>query len=97
MTRLLACGRQNMHKQALLVQMPALHDANLSYRAATLDFDMGDPRKLASEWEQDDIFIKSWDRRKNKLVVQSRDKKGLIKWLIDVYGLDKRDAQKAVR
>ena len=69
----------------------------LSEAQATLDFDVGDPRKLASEWEQDDIFIKSWDRRKNKLVVQSRDKRGLIKWLTDVYGLDKRAAQKAVR
>ena len=64
---------------------------------ATLDFDMGDPREYSDEWEDDGVYIDTWDKRQSELVVQSKDKRGLIQWLVDVYGLDKREAQKAVK
>ena len=64
---------------------------------ATLDFDMGDPREYSDEWEDDGVFIDTWDKREMELVVMSKDKRGLIQWLVDVYGLDKKEAQRVVK
>ena len=54
---------------------------------ATLDFDMGDPREYSDEWEDDGVFIDTWDKREMELVVMSKDKRGLIQWLVDVLSL----------
>ena len=64
---------------------------------ATLDFDMGDPREYSDEWEDDGVFIDTWDKREMELVVMSKDKRGLIQWLVDVYGLDKKEAQRVLK
>ena len=64
---------------------------------ATLDYDMGDPRDNQDDWEDDGVFIDTWDRRENQLVVMSRDKKALEKWLVDVYGLSKREVRGMVK
>jgi|TARA_R110001592_G_scaffold133179_3_gene348318 hypothetical protein len=64
---------------------------------ATLDFDMGDPREYADEWEDDRVYIDTWDKRENELVVMSNDKRGLEKWLVDVYGLSKKDVRGMVK
>ena len=64
---------------------------------ATLDFDMGDPRDHEVDWEDDGVYIDSWDKREMELVVVSKDKRGLQKWLVDVYGLDKKEAQRVVK
>ena len=62
-----------------------------------LDFDMGDPREYADEWEDDRVYIDTWDKRENELVVMSNDKRGLEKWLVDVYGLSKKDVRGMVK
>ena len=64
---------------------------------ATLDFDMGDPREYADEWEDNGVYIDTWDKRENELVVMSKDKRGLEKWLVDVYGLSKREIRGMVK
>ena len=64
---------------------------------ATLDFDMGDPREYSDEWEDDGVYIDTWDKRENELVVMSKDKRGLEKWLVDVYGLSKREIKGIVK
>lgn len=64
---------------------------------ATLDFDMGNPREYSDEWEDDGVYIDTWDKRKNELVVMSKDKRGLEKWLVDVYGLAKREVRGIVK
>ena len=64
---------------------------------ATLDFDMGDPREYSDEWEDDRVYIDTWDKRENELVVMSKDKRGLEKWLVDVYGLSKKDVRGMVK
>jgi hypothetical protein len=64
---------------------------------ATLDFDMGDPRDYEVDWEDDGVYIDSWDKREMELVVMSKDKRGLEKWLVDVYGLSKRDVKGLVK
>jgi hypothetical protein len=53
------------------------------------DFDMGEPRAHADDWESDGVYIDTWDKREMELVVMSKDKRGLEKWLVDVYGLSK--------
>jgi len=62
-----------------------------------LDFDMGDPREYADDWESDGVYIDTWDKRENELVVMSRDKRGLEKWLVDVYGLSKKEVRGMVK
>ena len=64
---------------------------------ATLDVDMGDPRDHEVDWEDDGVYIDSWDKREMELVVMSKDKRGLEKWLVDVYGLSKRDVKGMVK
>jgi len=67
------------------------------YYKATLDYDMGDPRDNEVDWEDDGVFIDTWDRREMELVVMSRDKRGLEKWLVNTYGLDKRTAKQVMK
>lgn len=62
-----------------------------------LDFDMGDPRDHADDWESDGVYIDTWDKREMELVVMSKDKRGLEKWLVDVYGLSKKDVRGIVK
>ena len=52
---------------------------------------------IDDEWEDDGVFIDTWDKREMELVVMSKDKRGLIQWLVDVYGLDKKEAQRVVK
>ena len=62
-----------------------------------LDFDMGDRRDHADGWESDGVYIDTWDKREMELVVMSKDKRGLEKWLVDVYGLSKKDVRGMVK
>jgi len=64
---------------------------------ATLDYDMGDPRDNQDDWQDDGVFIDTWDKKEGQLVVTSTDKRGLEKWLVDVYGLDKKTVKGLVK
>ena len=65
-------------------------------RAITLDWDMGDPEEYAFDWQDQGVYLDDWNKRKMEIDISGTDK-DLLKWLVDDYGMDKREAQNVIR
>ena len=76
-----------------------LQEGKIKTWKAIVDFDMGDPRDEEVNWEDDGVYIDNWNKRNGllTLVKMGKDKKAFVKWLTDVYGLDKSDANSVVK
>ena len=61
-----------------------------------VSWDMGDPREYSDEWEEQGIYLQDWDKRKSTITIEGEEKV-LLSWLVNDYGMDKREAQKEVR
>ena len=61
-----------------------------------LTWDMGNPLRYASDWQYQGISLDSWDKRKGHIKISGTDK-DLLKWLVDDYGMDKKEAQQEIK
>tara|TARA_Y100001938_G_C7827963_1_gene299894 strand:- start:219 stop:491 length:273 start_codon:yes stop_codon:yes gene_type:complete len=62
-----------------------------------LDWEHGNPNDQgADEWEAEGVFVHSWDRRKNKMIIAGT-KPAIHRWLMFTYGLLKRSADIALK
>jgi len=62
----------------------------------TLDWDMDDPREYQDDWQDQGVYLDDWNKRKMEIEVSGAEK-DLLKWLIDDYGMDKKEAQNVIR
>ena len=65
-------------------------------REIVLDWDMDDPREYAADWQDQGVYLDDWNKRKMEIEVSGAEK-DLLKWLVNDYGLDKKDAQNVIR
>ena len=65
-------------------------------REITLDWDMDDPGEYAADWQDQGVYLDDWNKRKMEIEVSGMEK-DLLKWLVDDYGMDKREAQNVIR
>ncbi len=65
-------------------------------REIVLDWDFGDPTDYHADWQDQGVYLDDWDERKMEIHISGTDK-DLLKWLIDDYGMDKREAQNVIR
>ena len=62
-----------------------------------LDCEHGNPNyQGADEWESEGVFVHSWDKRKNKMIIAGT-KPAILRWLMYTYGLLKRSADIALK
>jgi hypothetical protein len=65
-------------------------------REITLDWDFGDPEEYAFDWQDQGVYLDNWDKRKMEIEISGTEK-DLLAWLVDDYGMDKKDAQKEIK
>ena len=65
-------------------------------REITLDWDMDDPGEYAADWQDQGVYLDDWNKRKMEIEVSGMEK-DLLKWLVDDYGFDKKEAQNVIR
>ena len=39
-----------------------------------LDFDVGDPREFAPDWQEEGVFLTNWNKRKMEMTVEGEPK-----------------------
>tara|TARA_B100000575_G_scaffold220984_1_gene181409 strand:+ start:904 stop:1152 length:249 start_codon:yes stop_codon:yes gene_type:complete len=61
-----------------------------------LDFDVGDPRDFAPDWQEEGVYLVNWDKKRNVMKVEG-DPKKLYKWLHTTFGFSKKEAKDAMR
>ena len=69
---------------------------NKSLKSIKLDFDVGDPREFAPDWQDEGVYLVNWNKRKNVMEVEG-DARDLYKWLHTTFGLSKKEAKDAMR
>ena len=72
------------------------HIKEATGREITIDWDFGDPREYAADWQDQGVYLDDWSKKDFTIDVSGTDK-DLLKWLIDDYGMDKREAQTVVK
>ena len=65
-------------------------------KSVTLSWDMGNPNKYAGDWQDQGIYLDDWNKRKGEITISGTDK-DLLNWLVDDYGMDKREAQQEIK
>ena len=65
-------------------------------REITINWDMDDPGEHAADWQDQGVYLDDWDERKMEIDISGTEK-DLLKWLVNDYGMDKKDAQKEIR
>ena len=65
-------------------------------REITIDWDMDDPGEYAADWQDQGVYLDDWDERKMEIEISGTEK-DLLNWLVNDYGMDKKDAQKEIR
>ena len=63
-------------------------------RSVTLSWDMGNPDQYAGDWQDKGIYLDNVGR--GEITVSGTDK-DLLNWLVDDYGMDKREAQQEIK
>ena len=63
-------------------------------RIITLSWDMGDPNKHIGDWQDQGIYLDSIGKGE---ITVSGTEKDLLNWLVDDYGMDKREAQQEIK
>ena len=63
-------------------------------RIITLSWDMGDPNKYIGDWQDQGIYLDSIGKGE---ITVSGTEKDLLNWLVDDYGMDKREAQQEIK
>ena len=63
-------------------------------RSVTLSWDMGDPDQYAGDWQDQGIYLDNVGR--GEITVSGTDK-DLLNWLVDDYGMDKKEAQQLIK
>jgi len=59
-------------------------------------WDMGDPNKYAGDWQDQGIYLDDWNKKRGDITVAGTDK-DLLNWLVDDYGMDKKEAQQLIK
>ena len=65
-------------------------------RSVTLSWDMGDPDQYAGDWQDQGIYLDDWNKKRGDITVAGTDK-DLLNWLVDDYGMDKKEAQQLIK
>lgn len=73
-----------------------VRNINEAIKSIDLDFDVGDPREFAPDWQEEGVYLVKWDKRKNVMKVEG-DARDLYKWLHTTFGLSKKEAKDAMR
>lgn len=73
-----------------------VRNVNEGIKSIDLDFDVGDPRQFAPDWQEEGVYLVKWDKRKNVMKVEG-DARDLYKWLHTTFGLSKKEAKDAMR
>ena len=73
-----------------------VRNINEAIKSIDLDFDVGDPREFAPDWQEEGVYLVKWDKRKNVMKVEG-DARDLYKWLHTTFGLSKIEAKDAMR
>ena len=73
-----------------------VRNVNEGIKSIDLDFDVGDPREFAPDWQEEGVYLVKWDKRKNVMKVEG-DARDLYKWLHTTFGLSKKEAKDAMR
>ncbi len=59
-------------------------------------WDMGDPNQYAGDWQDQGIYLDDWNKKRGDITVAGTDK-DLLNWLVDDYGMDKKEAQQLIK
>ena len=59
-------------------------------------WDMGDPNKYAGDWQDQGIYLDDWNKKRGDITIAGTDK-DLLNWLVDDYGMDKKEAQQLIK
>ncbi len=59
-------------------------------------WDMGDPYQYAGDWQDQGIYLDDWNKKRGDITVAGTDK-DLLNWLVDDYGMDKKEAQQLIK
>ena len=59
-------------------------------------WDMGDPYQYAEDWQDQGIYLDDWNKKRGDITVAGTDK-NLLNWLVDDYGMDKKEAQQLIK
>ena len=73
-----------------------VRNINEAIKSIDLDFDVGDPREFAPDWQEEGVYLVKWNKRKNVMKVEG-DARDLYKWLHTTFGLSKKEAKDAMR
>lgn len=73
-----------------------IRNINEAIKSIDLDFDVGDPREFAPDWQEEGVYLVKWNKRKNVMKVEG-DARDLYKWLHTTFGLSKKEAKDAMR
>ena len=73
-----------------------VRNINEGIKSIDLDFDVGDPREFAPDWQEEGVYLVKWNKRKNVMKVEG-DARDLYKWLHTTFGLSKKEANEAMR
>ena len=65
-------------------------------RSVTLSWDMGNPDQYAGDWQDQGIYLDDWNKKRGDITVAGTDK-DLLNWLVDDYGMDKKEAQQLIK
>ena len=65
-------------------------------KSVTLSWDMVNPNKYAGDWQDQEIYLDGWNKRKGEITISGTDK-ALLNWLVGDYGLSKKDAQSEIK
>ena len=65
-------------------------------REITVDWDFGDPRNYAADCQDQGVYLDDWSKKDFEIDISGTEK-DLLKWLIDDYGMNKREAQTVVK
>ena len=61
-----------------------------------IDWDFGDPRDFAAEWQDQGVYLQDWSKKDFEITLHGEDK-ALESWLINDYGMDKREVKLVLR
>jgi hypothetical protein len=62
-----------------------------SGRQITLNWDMSNPNQYAADWQDQGVNLDNWNKSKGQIVI-SGNEKNLYDWLVNEFGLPKKDA-----
>ena len=79
--------------ESVVYERPITEGKNLEI---VIDWDFGDPRDFAAEWQDQGVYLQDWSKKDFEITLHGEDK-ALESWLINDYGMDKREVKLVLR